>query len=49
MIELKDLTFSYLKSDGTKVSETPQLNNVNFRINAGEFVLVCGQIGRAHV
>jgi energy-coupling factor transporter ATP-binding protein EcfA2 len=38
MIELKDLTFSYLKSDGSKVSETPQLNNVNLTIGAGEFV-----------
>ena len=45
MIQLKDLTFSYLKSDGTKVSETPQLNNVNLKINAGEFVLVCGPTG----
>jgi ABC-type lipoprotein export system ATPase subunit len=45
MIQLKDLSFSYLKSDGTKVSETPQLNNVNLKINAGEFVLVCGPTG----
>jgi energy-coupling factor transport system ATP-binding protein len=45
MIELKDLTFSYLKSDGSKVSETPQLNNVNLAIGAGEFVLVCGPTG----
>ena len=45
MIQLKDLSFSYLKSDGTKVSETPQLNNVNLSINAGEFVLVCGPTG----
>lgn len=45
MIQLKDLTFSYLKSDGSKVSETPQLNNVNLTINAGEFVLVCGPTG----
>jgi energy-coupling factor transport system ATP-binding protein len=45
MIQLKDLSFSYLKSDGSKVSETPQLNNVNLRINAGEFVLVCGPTG----
>lgn len=45
MIQLKDLTFSYLKSDGSKVSETPQINNVNLTINAGEFVLVCGPTG----
>jgi len=45
MIQLKDLSFSYLKSDGSKVSETPQLNNVNLSINAGEFVLVCGPTG----
>lgn len=45
MIELKDLSFSYLKSDGSKVSETPQLNNVNLTIPAGEFVLVCGPTG----
>ena len=45
MIQLKDLSFSYLKSDGSKVSETPQLNNVNLSINSGEFVLVCGPTG----
>ena len=45
MIQLKDLTFSYLKSDGSKVSETPQINNVNLAINSGEFVLVCGPTG----
>lgn len=45
MIELKDLTFSYLKSDGTKMSETPQINKVNLSIAAGEFVLVCGPTG----
>ena len=45
MIQLKDLTFSYLKSDGSKVSETPQINNVNLTINSGEFVLVCGPTG----
>ena len=45
MIEIKDLTFSYLRSDGSKVSETPQLNNVNLTISSGEFVLVCGPTG----
>lgn len=45
MIQLKDLTFSYVKSDGSKVSETPQINNVNLTINSGEFVLVCGPTG----
>jgi energy-coupling factor transport system ATP-binding protein len=45
MIQLKDLTFSYLKSDGSKVSETPQLNNVKLAIQQGEFVLVCGPTG----
>ena len=45
MIQLKDLTFSYLKSDGSKVSESPQINNVNLTISSGEFVLVCGPTG----
>ncbi|MFZ4117565.1 MAG: ATP-binding cassette domain-containing protein, partial [Rhodoluna sp.] len=45
MIHLKDLTFSYLKSDGSKVSESPQINNVNLTISSGEFVLVCGPTG----
>ena len=45
MIKLKDLSFSYLKPDGTPVTETPQLNRINLEIHEGEFVLVCGPTG----
>lgn len=45
MIKLKDLSFSYIKPDGTPLTETPQLNRVNFEIHEGEFVLVCGPTG----
>lgn len=45
MIRLSDLSFSYLKPDGTPVRETPQLNRVNLEIAEGEFVLVCGPTG----
>ena len=45
MIEIKNLTFSYLDSEGKKKSENPQLNRVNLSINSGEFVLVCGPTG----
>ncbi|NDE88837.1 MAG: ATP-binding cassette domain-containing protein, partial [Micrococcales bacterium] len=45
MITLKDLTFSYLRADGSPASETPLLNRVNLEIPAGEFVLICGPTG----
>ena len=45
MIEIKNLTFSYLKPDGTQKSEEPQLSRVNLDILPGEFVLVCGPTG----
>lgn len=45
MIEIKNLTFSYLKPDGTQKSEEPQLSRVNLEIHPGEFVLVCGPTG----
>lgn len=45
MIEIKNLTFSYLKPDGTQKSEEPQLSRVNLEILPGEFVLVCGPTG----
>ena len=45
MIKLLDLSFSYLKSDGSTLSETPQLSRVNLSIAPGEFVLVCGPTG----
>jgi len=45
LITLRDLTFSYLKPDGTPVTETPQLNRVNLEVAEGEFVLVCGPTG----
>lgn len=45
MIETRNLCFSYLNSDGKQKSENPQLNRVNLKISAGEFVLVCGPTG----
>jgi energy-coupling factor transport system ATP-binding protein len=45
VIKLKDLSFSYLKPDGSPVTETPQLNRINLEIHEGEFVLVCGPTG----
>jgi energy-coupling factor transport system ATP-binding protein len=45
MIELKNLTFSYLNSAGATLSEEPQLNRINISIADGEFVLVCGPTG----
>jgi energy-coupling factor transporter ATP-binding protein EcfA2 len=45
MIELKNLTFSYLNSAGATLSEEPQLNRINVSIADGEFVLVCGPTG----
>ncbi|NBR26511.1 MAG: ATP-binding cassette domain-containing protein, partial [Micrococcales bacterium] len=45
MLEIKNLSFSYLKADGTQKSEEPQLSRVNLRIEPGEFVLVCGPTG----
>ncbi|NBW73648.1 MAG: ATP-binding cassette domain-containing protein [Microbacteriaceae bacterium] len=45
MIKLRDLSFSYLKPDGSPTAETPQLSRVNLDIQAGEFVLVCGPTG----
>ena len=45
MIKLSEVTFDYLRPDGTAVMETPQLNRVNLEIAAGQFVLVCGPTG----
>jgi energy-coupling factor transport system ATP-binding protein len=45
MIEIKNLSFSYLNSEGKKKSENPQLSRVNLKIESGEFVLVCGPTG----
>jgi energy-coupling factor transport system ATP-binding protein len=45
MIELKNLSFSYLNADGKQKSEDPQLNRVNLKVEQGEFVLVCGPTG----
>ncbi|NBR78392.1 MAG: ABC transporter ATP-binding protein, partial [Microbacteriaceae bacterium] len=45
MIDIKNLTFSYLKPDGTQKSEEPELSRVNLKILPGEFVLVCGPTG----
>ncbi|NDC47620.1 MAG: ATP-binding cassette domain-containing protein [Micrococcales bacterium] len=45
MIKLSEVTFDYLRPDGTAVTETPQLNRVNLEIAAGQFVLVCGPTG----
>jgi len=45
MIEIKNLSFSYLNAEGKQKSENPQLNRVNLKIEAGEFVLVCGPTG----
>jgi energy-coupling factor transport system ATP-binding protein len=45
MIEIKNLTFSYLNAEGKPKAEVPQLNRVNLTIEPGEFVLVCGPTG----
>lgn len=45
MIEIKNLSFSYLNADGKQKSEDPQLSRVNLKIAQGEFVLVCGPTG----
>ncbi len=45
MIEIKNLSFSYLNAEGKQKSEEPQLNRVNLTIAPGEFVLVCGPTG----
>ncbi|MFM8927423.1 MAG: ABC transporter ATP-binding protein [Rhodoluna sp.] len=45
MISLRDLTFNYVKPDGTFLGESPQLNRVNLDIAAGEFALLCGPTG----
>ena len=45
MIEIKNLSFSYLDAEGKKKSENPQLNRVNIKVTPGEFVLVCGPTG----
>jgi len=45
MIEIKNLSFSYLDAEGKKKSENPQLNRVNIKVAPGEFVLVCGPTG----
>lgn len=45
MISIRDLSFSYLKPDGSKLTETNLLNRVNLDIAEGEFVLVCGPTG----
>lgn len=45
MIELKNLSFSYLNSEGKQISENPQLNRLNLKIEPAEFILVCGPTG----
>jgi energy-coupling factor transport system ATP-binding protein len=45
MIEIRNLSFSYLDADGKQKSEDPQLSRVNLKIAQGEFVLVCGPTG----
>ena len=45
MIEIRNLSFSYLNADGNQKSEDPQLSRVNLKITQGEFVLVCGPTG----
>ena len=45
MIKLVDLSFSYLNSDNTPVSETPLISRVNLNIGEGEFILVSGPTG----
>ena len=45
MIELRNLSFSYLNSDGKQKSEDPQLSRVNLKVAQGEFALVCGPTG----
>ncbi len=39
LIELKNFSFSY------GISETPNLNRINLKIDTGQFVLVCGATG----
>ncbi|MFN5559047.1 MAG: ABC transporter ATP-binding protein, partial [Rhodoluna sp.] len=45
MLSLRDLTFSFLKPDGTPATESPTLNRVNLDIDQGKFILVCGPTG----
>lgn len=45
MLSLRDVSFSFLRSDGSPATETPTLNRVNLDIPSGKFILVCGPTG----
>jgi energy-coupling factor transport system ATP-binding protein len=45
MLELRDLTFSFVRPDGSPATESPTLNRVNLEVAAGKFILVCGPTG----
>ncbi|MEY3405943.1 MAG: hypothetical protein RLZZ556_15 [Actinomycetota bacterium] len=45
MLELRDLTFSFVRPDGSPATESPTLSRVNLEVAAGKFILVCGPTG----
>ncbi len=45
MISFRDISFSFLRADGSLATESPTLSRVNLDIAPGKFILVCGPTG----